>query len=51
MIKIFSDEEDFVTVLRDDTDIYSELAIEVMIDDDAITAEEAGFMRGYNDAM
>ncbi|MCK4589401.1 MAG: hypothetical protein KAT77_03095 [Nanoarchaeota archaeon] len=34
----------------DDEDIYSEDFRELLIEDDAISAGEEGFMRGYNEA-
>lgn len=33
-----------------DDDIYSENFRELLIEDDAISVEEEGFMRGYNEA-
>ena len=48
---MFIDEDGDMVFLKDENDIYSEVALASMVDDDEISAEEAGFMRGYNDAM
>ncbi|MBN2458368.1 hypothetical protein JXB31_04530 [Candidatus Woesearchaeota archaeon] len=41
----------FIRPLRDDMDIYSDWAIDKMVDNSEITPEEAAFMAGYNEAQ
>lgn len=45
-IDLLDEEGDFV----EDFDFYSENLREEMIEDDALSLEEAAFMQGYNDA-
>jgi hypothetical protein len=44
------DDEEFIFLLRDDNDIYSEAARNRMVEDDEITARDAAIIQGFEAA-